>query len=87
MTRKLIDFFTTVGSPHSWPSVLAMLAWLVEIVNEFLGYKAEDVVFDKDFEDDFNLEEKKFTSFVRTYKDESEENIQKELMVSIIGYL
>ncbi|XP_042886835.1 kinetochore protein NDC80 homolog isoform X2 [Penaeus japonicus] len=56
--------FITVGSPHTWPSVLAMLAWLVDVVNMFNYINPVPIAFPNDFDSDINLAKSRFTVLV-----------------------
>nr|XP_027232048.1 kinetochore protein NDC80 homolog [Penaeus vannamei]XP_027232059.1 kinetochore protein NDC80 homolog [Penaeus vannamei] len=56
--------FITVGSPHTWPSVLAMLAWLVDVVNMISCIDPMPIAFPSDFDSDINLAKTKFTVLV-----------------------
>nr|XP_045625983.1 kinetochore protein NDC80 homolog [Procambarus clarkii] len=62
--------FITVGSPHTWPSVLAMLAWLVDIVNMMDAFDPVTCAFPSDFESDINITQVKFSTCVNLSKNE-----------------
>lgn len=69
--------FITVGSPHTWPSVLAMLVWLVDLVtmNESLDPVA--CVFPNDERSEINGGMLKFWTHVNIFNcDDDPENIQ-----------
>ncbi|ROT79355.1 putative kinetochore protein NDC80-like, partial [Penaeus vannamei] len=72
--------FITVGSPHTWPSVLAMLAWLVDVVNMFSAIDPMPIAFPSDFDSDINLAKTKFTVLVELANcDEDTEKIEAQL--------
>lgn len=74
----------TVGSPHTWPSVLAMLAWLVDVVNMFSAIDPMPIAFPSDFDSDINLAKTKFTVLVELANcDEDTEKIEAQLEVSV----
>lgn len=60
--------FITVGSPHTWPSVLAMLAWLVDVVNTYESLDPVSIAFPVDFESSINLSKIKFSTHVNVFK-------------------
>lgn len=56
--------FITVGSPHTWPAVLAMLSWLVDVVNIYNSVDPVSQAFPEDFESDINQPKVKFNAMV-----------------------
>lgn len=74
----------TVGSPHTWPSVLAMLAWLVDVVNLHNHINPVIIAFPSDFDSDVNLGKTKFTLFVELFNcDDDTEKFDAQLEVSL----
>ncbi|XP_042875199.1 kinetochore protein NDC80 homolog [Penaeus japonicus] len=72
--------FITVGSPHTWPSVLAMLAWLVDVVNLHNHINPVIIAFPSDFDSDVNLGKTKFTLFVELFNcDDDTEKFDAQL--------
>ncbi|CAL4065635.1 unnamed protein product, partial [Meganyctiphanes norvegica] len=72
--------FITVGSPHTWPAVLAMLSWLVEVVNIYASVDPVSQAFPEDFEVELNNPKVKFTSMVKCFHAGGEEDaIRREL--------
>ncbi|XP_042887395.1 kinetochore protein NDC80 homolog [Penaeus japonicus] len=65
--------FTTVSSPHTWPSVLAMLSWLVDVVNMYQIIDPMTITFPDDFDPDIRLAKTKFITLVNLLKNEGDE--------------
>lgn len=57
--------FITVGSPHTWPAVLAMLSWIVDVVNIYNSVEPMSQAFPDDFDVDINKEKCKFIAMVK----------------------
>ncbi|XP_042241458.1 kinetochore protein NDC80 homolog isoform X2 [Homarus americanus] len=60
--------FITVGSPHTWPSVLAMLAWLVDVAVIYESIDPLIYAFPSDFDSDVNIPMAKFSTFAKLVK-------------------
>ncbi|XP_063591643.1 kinetochore protein NDC80 homolog [Penaeus indicus] len=72
--------FITVGSPHTWPSVLAMLAWLVDVVNLYSCINPMPIAFPSDFDSEINLSKTRFTVQVELASiDDDTEQVEAKL--------
>ncbi|KAB7496106.1 Kinetochore protein NDC80-like protein [Armadillidium nasatum] len=64
--------FLNVGSPHTWPSVLAMLGWLIDLINLYEPFEECELFFAKDFEEGMDcndINEIKTRSLVAFYRE------------------
>ncbi|KAL7632714.1 UNVERIFIED_CONTAM: hypothetical protein RMT77_016985 [Armadillidium vulgare] len=59
--------FLNVGSLHTWPSVLAMLCWLIDLINMYETVEEHEFFFSKNFEEEINCNEIKTRSLVACY--------------------
>uniref|UniRef100_A0A2P2I2K5 Kinetochore protein NDC80 homolog n=1 Tax=Hirondellea gigas TaxID=1518452 RepID=A0A2P2I2K5_9CRUS len=68
--------FASVGSPHSWPALLAMLAWLCDIVSDVISMRIEEVCFPSDF-DNYNDAWQDLLISAETWNADEEEQQQR----------
>ncbi|KAL7635513.1 UNVERIFIED_CONTAM: hypothetical protein RMT77_014582 [Armadillidium vulgare] len=61
--------FLNVGSPYTWPSVLAMLGWLIDLINMYETFEERVWFFSKDFEEGIDCNEIKTRSLVVFYRE------------------
>lgn len=70
----------TVGSPHTWPSVLAMLSWLVDVVNTYQIIDPMKITFPDDFNPEIRLAKAKLSTLVKLIHTEEDEERQQSVI-------
>ncbi|KAF2362645.1 Kinetochore protein Ndc80 [Trinorchestia longiramus] len=61
--------FASVGSPHSWPLLLAMLSWLCDIVSTVVTTPLQDMAYPSDFENAVNPYWKHLSLYLEAMRD------------------
>ncbi|XP_076030088.1 kinetochore protein NDC80 homolog [Oratosquilla oratoria] len=56
--------YLTVGSPHTWPTFLAMLSWFIDVVSAFDSADPYSVAFPDNFEGTLNMNRVRFETYV-----------------------
>lgn len=75
--------FSPVGSPHTWPSVLAMLDWLIDVIDMWKNVDAEAIAFPEDFDSENRLHRLRFETEVKLFHCDTEQKAEECLEVSL----
>ncbi|KAK4315625.1 hypothetical protein Pmani_013154 [Petrolisthes manimaculis] len=68
--------FITVGSPHTWPSVLAMLDWLIEVINNSNDMDVESLAFPEEFDSDMCQQRIRIETDIKLFHCDTEQDIE-----------
>ncbi|XP_064120462.1 kinetochore protein NDC80 homolog [Macrobrachium nipponense] len=70
--------FISVGSRHTWPTVLAMLAWMIDIIGIYDISDPLSIAFPCDFDIESSIINKKVSKFFDIYECDDEDEVLKQ---------